>query len=543
MADALHRGRESFRRQAWRDAYTELSAADHQGSLEPEDLERLATAAYLVGRDDDCADLWTRAHHDSLHSGDLTRAARCAFWLTVGFLLRGELARAGGWFARARRLLDDDQQDCVEQGYLLVLIAIQLLFEGNAASAAATFGQAAEFGLRFAEPDLIAFAQLGRGQALLPLGETAEGVALLDEAMVAVTAGELSPVLVGLAYCIVIEACQEIFDLRRAQEWTTALSHWCASQPDLVRYRGQCLVHRSEIMQLNGAWQDALDDAQRARERLSDPPGQPALGMACYQQAELHRLRGEFVKAEQAYRQASQLGRNPQPGLAQLRFAQGQIEAAEAAIRRVAGEPQDRVTRSRVLPAYVEIMLAAGDLPAARVAAAELSAIAADLAAPLLRAVAAHAQGAVTLAEGDPQGALDALRHAWAVWQALEAPYEAARVRMLIGLACRALRDEDGAELEFDAARSVFRQLGAAPALARLDQLTRKSPPKAAGGLTEREVEVLRLVASGKTNRAIAADLVLSEKTVARHLSNIFTKLGLSSRAAATAFAYEHGLV
>jgi DNA-binding CsgD family transcriptional regulator len=541
-ADALDQGRHSFARQAWADAYAQLSAADRQAPLEPEDLERLATAAYLMGRDDDGADIGARAHHEFLRRGEVERAVRCAFWLAFGFLERGDQARGGGWMARARRLLDDAQLDCVEQGYLLVPGALQALVEGDTATAAASSDEATRIGGRFGDPDLLALGRLGLGGARLAEGETAAGVALLDEAMIAVEAGEVSPVVAGIVYCAVIEACQEIYDLRRAQQWTSSLTRWCAAQPDLVPYRGQCLVHRSEIMALHGAWPDAMDEARRAAKRLAAPPGQPAAGLAFYQQGELHRLQGEFARAEDAYRQASQWGRDPQPGLALLRLAQGQVDTAAAAIRRVVDEASDSVSRSRLLPAQVEILLAAGDVQAASAAAGELAQLAEGLGAPFLTAVAAHAQGAVLLAEGDPRAALAALRGAWLAWQELEVPYQAGRVRVLIGLACRELGDQDGAEMELDAARWVFRQLAAAPDLARAEALSGKVA-SGADGLTARELQVLRLVAAGETNKAIAADLFVSERTVDRHISNIYAKLGVSSRAAATAHVYQHGLL
>jgi ATP/maltotriose-dependent transcriptional regulator MalT len=541
--EALQRGRESFGQRAWKDAFAQLSAADREARLGPEDLERFAVAAHLVGQYDDSATAWERAHHESLNRGDAPRAARCAFWLAFSLINRGELARASGWLARAQRLLDDGGYDCVERGYLLMPVGVQRLAAGDAAAAYATFEHVIQISDRFRDPDLRGMGQVGRGRTLINLGRVAEGVVLLDEVMVGVTSGEISPFIVGDVYCGIIEACQEIHDLRRAHEWTAALTEWCASQPDLVPYRGKCLVYRAEIMQLHGAWPNALDEARRACTWLSHPSDQHVAALAYYQLAELHRLRGAFSQAEEAYRQANQFGRTPQPGLALLRLAQGQVDAAEAAIRRLEHEPHDRVTRPRVLAALVEIMLAAGDVPAARAAADELSAMAADLDALFPGAVAAYSQGAVLLAEGDAAAALAALRHAWAAWQELDAPYEAARARVLIGLACRELRDHDSAAMELDAARRVFRQLGAGPDLARVESLSRKTAPRAAGGLTAREVEVLRLVAAGKTNRAIAAELFLSEKTVDRHVSNIFTKLGLSSRAAATAYAYEHRLV
>ena len=535
----LERGRQSFAQKAWADAYEQLSGAETEAPLGLDDLERLATSAYLIGRASDCVDIWTRAHAESLQQDEVARAVRCAFWLSFTLLNQGEMARGGGWLTRAHQLIDEHALDCAERGYLFVPAGLGCFAEGDLSGAQGNFTEAFAIGERFGDADLMAFGRLGRGSALIELGDRSAGLALLDEMIVAVTAGEVSPMVAGVVYCGAIEACQETFDLRRAQEWTAALSYWCESQPDLVPYRGQCLVHRAEIMAMHGAWRDAADEVQRACERLS---GDPAVGAAFYQQAELHRLRGHLAEAEDAYRLASQWGREAQPGLALLRLAQGQVDAAQAAIRRVVDETEGRVARSRLLPTCVDIELAAGDVAAARRAADELCEIAAALDVAFVHALAAQATSAVLLAEDNARAALPVLRKAWAAWRDLEAPYEAARARVLIGLACRALGDRDTAEMELDAARLGFHELGAATDLARVEALAHKEPEGGPGGLTVREVEVLALVAKGKSNREISAALVISEHTVARHMQNIFAKLGVSSRTAASAFAFEHRL-
>ena len=539
----LSRARDAFRGRAWAEAYALLAAADRVAPLAPEDLDRLAVAAYLVGRESEATDLWTRAHREHLAAGQPEPAARCACWLAVGLLERGEPAQSGGWIARARRVLDEHGSDSVERGYLLLPEGMRVLAEGDYAAAAEVFARAVAIGLRVADPDLSAMGRHGQGRALIRLGRAVEGVSLLDEAMVAVTAGEVSPLVAGDLYCGVISGCQEIFDWRRAQEWTAALSRWCAAQPDLVPYRGQCLLRRAELMLLHGEWTEAVAEARRACERLSDPAGQAGLGAAFYQLGELHRLRGEAAEAEEAYRDAVRLGRRPQPGLALLRLAEGEVDASLASIRNAVAETRDRRGRPRLLAALVEIALAADDLEAARSAAEELEAAALELEAPYLRALARQSAGAVLLAREDPRTALGALREAEDLWRRLEVPFEAARTRALAALACRALGDELGATMELDAAAVALRAIGAAPELARVEQMRREPAGRGAGKLTARELEVLRLVATGLTNRAIAGRLRISEKTVARHVSNIFLKLGLSSRSAATAYAYRHALV
>lgn len=540
--DALARAGAAFDRSAWSEAFAAFIEADAASPLRPRDLERLAGVAHLLGRNAERDAAGLRAHQGYADSGDVEGAARSAFWLGFGGVVPGESARDAGWLARAKRMLDDAGRDSVVYGYLLMPQGMGKTRMSDPAGGQADFEIALDIARRFGDASLAAFARNGIGRSLIRRGQVDDGLALLDEVMAAVASGEVIPGIVGAVYCSVIDGCHEVFDLRRAQEWTDVLSEWCVRHPDVVPFRGQCLTRRAEIMQLHGAWPDALDEARRACEWLGDPPGNRAVGPALYRCAELHRLRGEFSEAQAAYRAASDVGRNPHPGLALLWLAQGKTDAAVGAIRRLLGEPQPARQRAEVLEAAIRILLSARDPGAARRASDELSTLAAALRAPYLCAAAAQGAGSVLLAEGKPSDALAQLREAWNAWQDLGAPFEAARTRLLIGRAHRALGDEETAALELEAARRALATLGAAAEVVEPDRPV--SPARAPDEpLTEREREVLRLIASGKTNRAIATALGISEKTVARHVSNIFLKLDLSSRSAATAYAYEHRLL
>jgi DNA-binding NarL/FixJ family response regulator len=543
-AELLSRGREAFARRAWLDAFESLSRADRAAALGAEELERLATSAYMSGRDDEYVRALERAHHAHLEAGDVPRAVYCVYWIGHNLMLRGEMGPATGWFGRGRRLLEREAQECAERAYLLIPVLVGHSIAGDHESAYQTATEIAEIGARFEDRDLIAIGVHEQGHALVRQGRFEEGLRLVDEVMVAVTAGELSPIVAGTIYCNTIAFWQSVYELRRAREWTEALTRWCDEQPGMVAHTGVCLVHRAEIMQLQGAWDAALEEARRAGERFAQGVlNERVCGKAYYRQGEVHRLRGERRAAEEAYREASRRGYEPQPGLALLRLAEGKAGAAASAIRRVLDEASQPRARAALLPSYVEVMLAAGEVEAARRACRELETISADHRSDQLRAMSAQTRGALALADGETDPALAALREAWQAWQELEAPYEAASVRVLMALGCRQAGDEDTASWELEAARVVFDRLGAGPDVARVDSLAAIPNATAAHGLSPRELQVLRMVAKGATNKSIAAELVLSERTVDRHVSNIFAKLRVSSRAAATAYAYEHDLV
>ena len=544
----LEHGRRASSQQAWASAFSSLAAADREAPLGAEDLESLARAAYMLGRDDDYVAALERAHQLYLDRGEAARAVRCGFWIGHSFLFRGQRALGSGWFARAQRHLDNFAGDCVERGYLLIPLWLEQMGRGHLDEGYATAVEAATIGERFGDADLVWLARDDQARALLRLGRFAEGFRLVDEALAAAAANELSPIVTGIVYCNTIAFCRAVFDVRHVQEWTRALTAWCERQPDMIAHNGLCLVHRAEIMLLGGDWDAALNEARRSAERFTQGAlNQLACGSAFYCQGEAHRLRGDFDAAEEAYRQASLHGCEPQPGLALMRLAQGKPEAAAAALRRFMGETTLPLRRAGVLPAYVEIMLATGSLDLARAASRELDEIADQIGCEALDATAAHSRAVIALSENRPGDALPALRRALTIWSELDAPYEVARVRLAIGLACRQLEDRETELLELEAAQRTFKDLGAATDEAQAASLVRRAGGRTAvaetHGLTEREHQVLRLIATGKSNREIADALFISEHTVARHVQNIFAKLSVSSRAAATAFAFSHQLV
>ena len=536
--DAVEAAREAFGRHSWLEAYTLL--ADSADDLDADLFEMLAVAANLIGRDQESIRAWEMAHGKHLRGGRPDRAALSACWAALTLMLRGDMAQAGGWMTRAERIVEESGGDVpvAAEGMLLIPAAIAAVSSGDHETAVELGNDIISIATAVHEPDLMAFGRLTIAQAALIAGDIPHSMRLFDEVMVSVTTGDVSPIPAGIIYCAVVEGCVEACDLRRAAEWTEALRRWCDDQPDLVPYRGQCMVHRSEVLLAQGSWAEAAGEADRACQRLADP-FHPALGLAHYQRGELHRLRGELGAAADAYREASRYGHDPVPGFALLRLAQGDLDGAGRAAQRMLDECGVGPARSRLLAAAVEVRLANGDTAAARQLVDELASLAEETGTEMLAALATYARGTVLLAAGDATSAITALRAACRAWRDLHAPYEVARARFQLGLAYRAAGDHDAADFELDDARATFTSLGAAADLARFESSTSAER----GVLTQRECEVLRLVAAGRTNREIAVELVISEHTVSRHLQNMFVKLGVTSRAAATAYGYEHHLV
>jgi DNA-binding CsgD family transcriptional regulator len=537
---ALDLGRSAYSERRWSDALECLVRADAEGGLPPQDIELVASVAMLLGMNAQSVEYLTRAHDEYLTMGDTNSAARCAAWMVMFLMDMGELALGQGWLARAKHLLEGVVGPSAAEGYLLIPAGLGLLRAGDPEGGNGLFSRALEIGSLFHDRDLQAMGQLGMGTSRVSLGRTDDGLELLDEVMVSVTAGEVSPIPAGIIYCAVLGSCRLAQDVRRAHEWTTALERWCGERPDMVMFSGQCQANRAELLILHGAWNEALSVARAAEGRIRKGDPDATFG-SWYQQGEVLRLTGWLEDAERAYAKAAETGFEPVPGIAYLQLLQHKVAQAKNTMgRALAGA--DPANRRRLLPAVVDIELAAGDVAAARAAADELSAPLHSTSRPLELALASLASANVLLAEGNPVASLQASRKAWRIWYSLEAPYQAARCRVLAGRACAALGDADSAAMEFEAATAEFADLGATPAAAEVLELAGEKP-KGRSSLSGRELEVLRLVAGGLANKSIARELYLSEKTVARHVSNILSKLAVPSRAAATSYAFEHGLI
>ncbi|HEU0235731.1 MAG TPA: LuxR C-terminal-related transcriptional regulator [Candidatus Limnocylindrales bacterium] len=537
----------------WNELYLELSVRDERSALPAPDLESLATAAFLTGHTEAARSVRLRAYHLYVAAGDRRAAARSASWLGVDQLGPGEVAEASGclpvsatscsaWIGQAAALLG--RSDSPEQGLLLVPVAYErLVMDGDPTAGARIAGDAVAIGRRFGDPDVLAFALSIHGRCLVRSDRVAEGKSALDESVGVVTGGTASPIVTGITLTSAIEASEEIGDVRRFAAWSGELLRWSERQHGLVAFMARALGHRARLGLLSGSWDDALDAARKATDPAVASADPTAAAIATYLRAELLRLRGDRDGAEAAYRDVSRIGGEPQPGLALLRLAEGDVTTALVAITRLLAETTHVWRRARILPAAFEVLLYGGAAASAAAVADELEGIANALDSPALDAEANHARGAVLLSGGDAMGALGPLRRSLRIWLSLGVRHAEARTRVLIARCCRVLGDNDAAALELDVARRIFGSLGAQPELDACAEVATGDRWSETHGLTRRELEVLRLLATGMTNRAIAGELSVTVRTVDTHVSSILGKLAVSTRAAATSYAYRHGIV
>ena len=531
---ALDRARAEHQGRRWEPARAGFRAAADRGEdLSADDLAAWADAAWWLGLAEETERVGERAHARFVAENRPRDASSAAIGVATSLFLRGDQTAGAGWLARAQRLLAD-LPESADHAYLRYLIEVDGGLDGPDLAAVATSARGVrEAGDRYGDRTLVAIGILGEGRALVRSGQITAGLTALDEAMVAVLADDLAPEWAGNIYCHLIAACYELADLRRARDWLAAAERWLATLPPAVVFTGICRVHRSQFLAIQGDWARAEQEANRVCQEVAGVHV-ASVAEAHYTLGDLHRQRGDLAAAASAYQRAHELGRDPQPGQALLLLAQGRTGAAAASIRAaLAAHVHNRLTRARLCAAQVQIGVATGDLVTARAATVELDATANDYATPGLRAAAEHARGCLLLAEDGPAAALSVLRSAGQRWHELDAPYDAAQVRLVLARAYRGLGDDEAAARELAAAKATFDRLGIGVAALTGEREDR---------LTDREIEVLVLVAAGATNRRVATSLSISEKTVARHLSNIFAKIGVSSRTEAASYAFRAGI-
>ena len=465
--------RKAVERHSWREAYDAYSESG-EPDLTPDDLERFADAAWWTGRLDEAIGLRERSYRGFSAGGDKLGAARLALTLSWDHMNRGAFAVSRGWFSNAERLLQGLPEHA-EHGYLHLSRGVTaLLAEGDVDRALPELERAHDIAARTGDRDTQVLALVGKGRAFVQRGDVEAGLAILDEASTSAVSGELRPFATGLVYCVTISSCQTVGDFRRAAEWTEAASRWC-EQADMNGFPGACRIHRAEVMRLRGDWPRAEQTALAACEELQDFDRHITAG-GYYEIGEIRRRRGDFAAAADAYRTANELGRSPQPGLALLQLAEGNVESALAGINRALGELHEPLARVRALPALVEIAIAAADVATARSAAAELQQLVDDYKigdhrAPAFDATVHFAFGQIELAEQNWDDAARDLRLVREDWQQIGAPYEVAQARLLLGIAFRGQGDEHAATLELQAALTTFERLGAKLDEARAKEL------------------------------------------------------------------------
>ncbi|MFW6091223.1 MAG: LuxR C-terminal-related transcriptional regulator [Actinomycetota bacterium] len=538
MTSLLERARDAYANSRWAEAYEQYRTVNEGEGLGDDDLAAFADAAWWLGRNDESLALSEQVYRRYTEAGEVRRAARMAIEIGYLWFVRGEETIGSGWVSRAIRLLDG-VPECPEHGYLLYLQAAEAVDQGSLAAAIDVARRIQALADRHHDRTLYAIGLVTEGLAVVKQGRVEDGLAVLDEAMLTVRVGEVAPAWTGNLYCQLMSLFLELADIRRARAWTDATERWCDRFNNPAMFVGICRVHRAQLLRLEGAWPDAEQHAMQACRDLAEMNA-AAVAEGRYTLGELCRLRGDATGAEEAYRRAHELGRDPQPGLALLWLGEGRIEAAGRALRTSLAGANQPLSRAPLLAAQVEVAAVTGDAPLARAGADELDGIADTYRTAGLSAAARQAAGTARLAAGEPERALPLLRDALRRWRDIDAGFEAARVRCLLARALEELGDTEAAAREVEAATAVFTKLGATSALRELGA----SPgPIYPGGLSAREAEVLACVAGGRTNRQIATELTISERTVERHLSNIFAKLDVSSRTEAAGYAFEHGLV
>ena len=541
--DTLQTAREAYGRGAWADATDLFLRADAERQLDIEDLDRLVWSAGIAARDQEMLAALGRLYEHHLAGQNDESCARAAFWSGLRHMMIGEVGLGAGWLQRASKHAEETSPDCVQRGYLLLPQVFMHRSKGEYEAAIEFADKAIVFGESAGDPDLVALAGSLKGGLLFRLGRIDDGYAPIDEAMVLAKGERLSPLVCGVVYCEIVASCCRVFEMVRAREWTEILNDWCQRNPQAKAFSGVCQVHRAEVLQLEGNWREALAEAEYAGDGLKGTTEQTAMATAAYRRGEILRLRGDFASADAEYRRAAEIAIEPQPGLALLRLAQGRGEDAATMIRRALDTSAEMPRKMALLPAGVEIFISRGDLNAAMRLCVEMTGIAELFGTEILARVADQCSGSLALARGDFAGAIAAIGRARRFWSRFGAPYLAARLRLDVARACQELGDIEGADTEMDAAQKVFGELGAEPDLERLRALRGRSVNTAAEVLSAREREVMALIADGRSNRVIAAELGLSPKTVNRHVENIFDKLAVSSRAAAVAKALKTGVI